>query len=186
MDACVLFQTICNMGPLRGYSSTSSTAADVLKVTNFTQSEKLHRTKCVEISAFILILHRHQWHFSLIHHVGKLELPEAPSSKCKDLIRMYQGEADETRPQVNKCMSPLFPTRCPLVLSTAVSSHAVLLNYTDKPERLIRGSINCPFSFQTWHRLISAMLNIFLLWVLSQQKQMTSAIKSYHFQLKPQ
>lgn len=79
--------------------------------------------------------------FSLSHHVTRLCL-------LHQLIRRNLGKADETRPRVywiNASHLYFLTSSCPLL--TAVSSCSLLLNYTDKAERLIGGGINCPFSF---------------------------------------
>lgn len=113
--------------PPRADDGTSSAAADVLKVPNFT------RTSVTSSS---------------IHRVAKLV---ALSNKYRELIRIVSrwggwDEASGDRVRVTSISYP--PSSRPL------SARALLLNYTEKPGRLIGGSINCPPSFQTWHWLI--------------------------------
>ena len=72
-DGCltgVHFQTIHNVGPPRGSNSTSSTAADVLKVTNFHAdiSDIFFNSSCYKVVSF--------------------------SIKYEELISVYHGEAD--------------------------------------------------------------------------------------------
>lgn len=157
------------MGPLRGLHSSSWTAAaDVWRLTSFTQAP---------VTFFFSLSGR------------KVCLSETPGNKYKDLIRTSKVVEHLTKPQGNEWMNEnhlYFPSRCPLLPSTTVPSHAALLNYTDRPDGLIRGSINCPFSLPTWQWLIITAPKTVLLWLLSHQKMMTFSTKGYNFLLEPE
>lgn len=139
MDAWLefIFPTIHNMEPLRGRNITSST----LQLT------------CWRFLIFTRIFVKSKYYKVTVC------LPAIHSNKCKELIRTSQGNTNEAS---LRCINASHIYFSPSVLLSSVDSCAIpteLLNYTDKPERLIRKIINYPFSFQTSHRLIVATFN---------------------------